>query len=98
MGTLFGLIAGIGLVITSWDGELSFWGLPIFIIAALLGVFLFPFTVGTFMTGIMFASPIAIIAALINSNSQSALAALTIGISAFITQFIIGRIRGGEVI
>ena len=96
MGSLLGLFASIALVIAAWDGELSFWGLPIFIIAALVGVFLFPMTIGTFMTAIVFASPIAIIAALINSNSQSAISALAIGVSAFVTQFIITKVRGGE--
>lgn len=96
MGSLVGLVVSIGIIWSAWDGELTFWGVPIFLAATILGVLIFPMTVGTFMTSIMFASPIAIIFALINSNSQSALAALSLGVSAFITQFIIGKIRGGE--
>jgi hypothetical protein len=95
VGSLLGLIVAIGMIGSSWSGTLSFWGLPIFIVAALLGIFLMPMTVGTFMTSIMFGAPIAVLAGLIAGNSNSALTALAIGVGAFIVQFIIGRIRGG---
>jgi hypothetical protein len=95
VGSLLGLIVAIGMIGSSWSGTLSFWGLPIFIVAALLGIFLMPMTVGTFMTSIMFGAPIAVLAGLIAGNSNSALTALAIGVGAFIVQFIIGKIRGG---
>jgi hypothetical protein len=47
------------------------------------------------MTSIMFGAPIAVIAGLIAGNSDSALTALSIGVGAFVVQFVIGKIRGG---
>lgn len=95
MGSLLGFFVAIGMIGSAWSGTLSFWGLPIFIVAALIGIFLMPMTVGTFMTSIMFGAPIAVIAGLIAGNSDSALTALSIGVGAFVVQFVIGKIRGG---
>jgi len=53
--------------------------------------------VGTFMTGVMFASPIAVIAGFINGNSDSAITALGIGIGAFVVQFVIGSAHRGRI-
>ena len=94
LGTFGGFIAGIGIVGSAWSGDLSFWGFPIFVIAGIVGIFLTPMLVGTFMTGIMFAAPIAAIGGFINGNSDSALTALGIGLCAFIVQFIVGHVRG----
>ncbi len=93
MGAILGFLAGVFIVISAWDGDLSFWGLPVFLIATLVGVFLFSTTVGVFMTSVMIFSPVAIIAGLINGETQSALAALSIGVAAFVSQFIIGSFR-----
>ena len=93
MGSIFGLFAGLGLISSAWSGDLTFWGIGLFVVLALLGTFVFPRTVGTFATAVMFMSPIAVIAGLINGTSSSALAALGIGIGAALTQFVVGRIR-----
>lgn len=93
MGTLIGWIVAIGMIGSAWSGELDFWGIPIFIIAALIGIFLMPMTVGTFMTSIMFGSIIALIGALIGGHSNSAITSLGIGAGAFLTQFVIARFR-----
>jgi hypothetical protein len=93
MGSIAGFFVGIGLISSAWSGDLSFWGIPIFVIAAIVGVFLMPMFVGTFMTGVMFASPIAVIAGFINGNSDSAITALGIGVGAFVVQFIVGSVH-----
>jgi hypothetical protein len=93
MGTLIGWVVGLGIIGSAWSGDLSFWGIGVFVIAALVGIFLMPMTVGTFMTSIMFSSIIALIAGFINGNNDSALTALAIGIGSFVTQLIIGALR-----
>lgn len=93
MGSILGLFIGLGLISSAWSGELESWGIGLFIVLAVLGIFIFPRTIGTFATAIMFLGAIAIIAALINGNSDSALTAFGITLSAAITQFIVGKVR-----
>lgn len=93
MGSIFGLFVGLGLISSAWSGELESWGLGLFIALAALGIFIFPRTIGTFATAIMFLGAIAIIAALINGNSDSALTAFGITLGAALTQFIVGKVR-----
>ena len=93
MGSILGFFTGLGLISSAWSGDLTFWGIGLFLVLALLGAFVFPRTVGTFATSVMFMSPIAVVAGLINGTSSSALAALGIGIGAAVTQFIVGRVR-----
>lgn len=93
MGSIAGLFVGLGLITSAWAGELASWGIGLFIVLAILGVLLFPRTVGTFATAIMFLGAIAIIAALINGHGESALAAFGIAIGAAVTQFIVGKVR-----
>lgn len=93
MGSFLGFFAGLGVISSAWSGDLDFWGIGLFVALALIGIVIFPRTVGTFATAIMFMSPIAVIAGLINGTSDSAIAALGIGIGAGATQFIVGRVR-----
>jgi hypothetical protein len=96
MGSLFGFFAGIGLLFGAWEGSLEPWGFGVFIAAILLGIVLMPMTVGTFMTTIMFMAPLAAILALIRGNFESAGVAAGITVGAFITQILVGLIRGGS--
>ena len=93
MGSVLGLFIGLGLISSAWSGDLESWGLGLFIALAVLGIFIFPRTIGTFATAIMFLGAIAIIAALINGNSDSALTAFGITLGAALTQFIVGKVR-----
>jgi hypothetical protein len=95
MGGIVGFIVGIFYVLSAWNGDLDFWGVPIFVAVTLLGILLLPKTMGQFLIFIVVFSPIAIIAALINGHSQAALSALFIGLLAFGSEFLIGNIRGG---
>jgi len=96
MGSLFGFFAGIGLLFGAWEGSLEPWGFGAFIAAILLGVVLMPMTVGTFMTSVMFMAPLAAVLALIRGNFESAGVAAGIAVGAFVTQIVVGAIRGGS--
>ena len=93
MGSILGFFTGLGLISSAWSGDLTFWGIGLFVVLALLGTFVFSITVGTFSTAVMFMSQLAVIAGLIYGTSSSALAALGIGIGAAVTQFLVGRVR-----
>ena len=92
MGAIAGIIVGIAMCVQAFNGELEPWSLGIALIAVLVGI-IFPITVGTFLTGVVIASPLAAILGFISGNTHSALAALGIGVIAFAGQFIVGHIR-----
>lgn len=92
IGSIIGLIVGIGICVQAFNGELQVWSLGAVVIVVLIG-FLFPVTIGTFLTGVAIASPVAAILGFVFGNASSGLAALGIGILAFGGQFIIGLVR-----
>jgi hypothetical protein len=92
IGTLLGIIVGIGVIAQAFNGELQVWSLAAVVVVVLIG-FIFPVTVGTFLTGVAIASPIAAILGFIFGNTSSGLAALGIGVLAFGGQFVIGMVR-----
>jgi hypothetical protein len=103
---VIGSILGIGLVIsylaTAWsgpgEGDTLFNGgfvpglLVIFGIG-LVGVFLFPRTVGMMFTPITFAAPIAFVLGWISSGFVYGLVMLGFGVAAWSVTFIIGKVR-----
>jgi len=92
IGSLIGLIVGIGICVQAFNGELQVWSLGAVLIAVLIG-FIFPVTIGTFLTGVAIASPVAAILGFVFGNASSGLAALGIGALAFGGQFVIGLVR-----
>lgn len=92
IGTLVGVIVGIGICIQAFNGELQVWSLGAAVGAVLIG-FIFPITVGTFLTGVAIASPVAAILGFVTGNPASGLAAIGIGVLAFGGQFVIGLVR-----
>lgn len=103
-------ILGIGLVIsylaTAWsgpgDGDTFFNGglvpgLVVIFIIGLVGVFIFPRTVGVMFTPVIFSAPIAFILALISSGLGFALEMAGFGIAAWTVTFIIGKFRPDSV-
>ena len=92
IGTLFGLMTGIGICVQAFNGELQVWSLAAVVVAVVIG-FIFPITVGTFLTVVASASPIAALLGFIFGNASSGLAALGIGLLAFAGQFVIGMVR-----
>jgi len=97
MGSLIGFFIGLGIIASAWSGDLEFWGIGVFLLAGIVGVLLFPMTVGTFMTSIMFMSPIAIVLAAIRGNSESVKVALALTVCAWLTQVLVGTLRKGSV-
>lgn len=103
---MIGGIAGIGLVITylgaAWSGPgaegnlfdsdfLS--GLGAIGVLCLIGVFLFPRTVGMAFTPTAFASPIAFVLGWISSGIVYGLIMLGFGVAAWLVTLIIGKVR-----
>jgi hypothetical protein len=93
MGSILGFLVGIGMIFSAWSGELQPWGIFAFIGLTVSGILLFPRTVGTFTSAVMFLSPLAILSGLISGNADSAFSAMVIGIGAFATQWVVGKVR-----
>ena len=103
---MIGFLAGIGLLFsylgTAWTGTAAedsilsgglgatFGALGIL---TLIGIFLFPRTVGTAFTPISFATPIAFLIALFRHGFTFSLFILAIGVGAWLVTFIVGSIR-----
>jgi hypothetical protein len=103
---MIGLIAGLGLLFSylgaAWsvdtsEGSLFSSGLGgalvILGILTIVGIFMFPRTVGTALTPMSFATPIAFLIALFRQGFEYALFILAVGIGAWAVTFIVGTIR-----
>jgi len=103
---MIGLIAGIGLLFSylgaAWtvdtsEGSLLSSGLGgvfvIFAVFTAVGIVLFPRTIGTALTTMSFATPIAFIIALIRQGLGYSMFILVIGVSAWLVTFIVGKFR-----
>lgn len=103
---MIGGIAGIGLVITylgaAWSGpgeEDTLFnggfvpGLLVIFGIGLVGVFLFPRTVGMMFTPITFTTPIAFVLGWISSGFVYGLVMLGFGVVSWAVTFIIGMVR-----
>ncbi len=102
IGGILGILLAISYLGTAWtgpgDGDTLFNGgfipgLLIVVGIGLVGVFLFPRTVGMMFTPVTFATPIAFILALINSGIQFALIMAGFGIASWAVTFVIGKVR-----
>lgn len=103
---MIGFIAGLGLLFSylgaAWtvdtsEGSLFSSGLggafAILGVVTLIGIFLFPRTVGTAFTPMSFATPGAFLIALFRQGFGYSLFILAIGIGAWAVTFIVGTIR-----
>ena len=103
---MIGSIAGIGLLIAylgaAWSidnsndsifGSGFLFGLSFLGIWALVGVFLFPRTVGMAFTPMSFATPIAFLIALIRHGLSYSLFILVMGVGAWLVTFFVGILR-----
>lgn len=98
---MIGLLWGISLLFSylgqAWGGNDSVGGfgpaLAFFGISTLVGIFLFPRTVGIAFTPMFFVTPIAFIVALFRHSLIYAMAILGVGLCAGAAQFIIGKLR-----
>jgi len=89
IGTLLGIVVGIGMCIEAWNGQLQAWTIGAVVVIVLIGL-LIPMTVGTFLMGITIASPVAAILGFVTGNAASGVNAIIIGLLAFVGQFILG--------
>ena len=103
---MIGFLAGIGLLFSylgaAWtidttEGSLFSSGIGgafiILGILAIVGIFLFPRTVGTAFTPMSFATPIAFLIALFRNGFGYSLFILAIGVGAWLVTFVVGIIR-----
>ena len=103
---MIGFIAGLGLLFSylgaAWnvdtsEGSLFSSGLggafAILGVLAVVGIFLFPRTVGTAFTPMSFATPIAFLIALFRHGFSYSLFILAVGVGAWAVTFIVGLVR-----
>lgn len=103
---MIGLIAGLGLLFSylgaAWtvdtsEGTLFSAGLggafAMLGVLTLVGIFLFPRTIGTAFTPMSFATPIAFVIALIRQGFGYSMFILALGIGAWLVTFIVGFVR-----
>ena len=79
LGTIVGLVVGIGMCAQAYRGDLQLWSLAAVPVLVLVGV-AFPMTVGTFLTGVAITSPIAALLGFVFGNATSGFAALGRGV------------------
>lgn len=104
--TVIGFIVGLGLLFSylgaAWtvdtsDSSLFSSGIGgVFAILGILtvvGIFLFPRTVGTAFTPMSFATPIAFLIALFRNGFGYSLLILAVGVGAWLVTFIVGLVR-----
>ena len=103
---MIGFIAGLGLLFSylgaAWtvdttEGSLFSSGLggafALLGIFTVVGIFLFPRTVGTAFTPMSFATPVAFLVALFRHGFGYSLFILAVGIGAWLVTFIVGIVR-----
>ena len=103
---MIGFIAGLGLLFSylgaAWTVDTSEGSLfssgrggafAILGVLTLVGIFLFPRTVGTAFTPMSFATPVAFLIALFRQGFGYSLFILAIGIGAWAVTFIVGTLR-----
>ena len=103
---MIGFIAGLGLLFSylgaAWtvdtsEGSLFSSGIggafAILGVLTLVGIFLFPRTVGTAFTPMSFATPVAFLIALFRQGLGYSLFILALGVGAWAVTFIVGTIR-----
>ena len=98
---MIGLLWGLGLLFSylgqAWGGTDSTAGfvpmLSFFAVSTLVGLVLFPRTVGIALTPMFMASPIAFLISLFRHSFIYSLTILAIGLIAGLAQFTIARIR-----
>ena len=102
IGGFFGILLVISYLATAWSGPGSgenlfdsglIPGLVTIFIIGLIGVFLFPRTVGLIFTPVVFATPIAFLLALLRSGISFALVIAGFGIAFWLVTFIIAKVR-----
>ncbi len=103
---MIGFLGGIGFLFSylgaAWSKDesgSSFFGsgiIPILLalaIFAVVGIFLFPRTVGMMFTPMFFATPVAFLIAIIRNGFGYSMFILGVGVAAWLVTFIVGTLR-----
>ncbi len=103
---MIGFIAGLGLLFSylgaAWtvdtsEGSLFSSGIggafAILGVLTLVGIFLFPRTIGTAFTPMSFATPVAFLIALFRNGFGYSLFILAVGVGAWLVTFVVGTLR-----
>jgi len=102
IGGFLGFLVGITYISTSWNGPYSqdsifdtmYWtGLLWIGGMMLLGIFLFPRTIGIMFTPVIFLLPIAFLISLFKHGFMFAFSQILIGIAGWIVTLVISRFR-----
>lgn len=95
IGNILGIIAALGFLGAAFNGDASYFigFIGAALIAVLVGVFLFPRTVGFTLMWIQFASPIAIIGGGLTNGWGVFFGSLAVLILATVAGLIIGFLR-----
>lgn len=93
IGIILGGVAGLGAIVSAWNGELVWAMLLVPIAAALIGL-IFPMTMGMALTSFGIASILAAGAALISTEWGNALIAGALAVISFAASWIIALVRG----
>ena len=92
IGTIVGILVGIGVIASAASGQLQVWPIGGAIVLVLIG-FLIPRTIGMMLTMVALLSLVAFVFGLLTGLFSSAWAALAIGVICFVGQFLIGTVR-----
>ena len=92
IGTILGIVIGIGVISSAATGQLQVWPIGGAIVLVLIG-FLIPRTIGMMLFMVALLSLVAFVFGLITGHFSSAWAALAIGVICFVGQIIIGAVR-----
>lgn len=97
IGGLLSIGFSISYIGTAWSGfDSGFDLLPAlfgWLVYVLIGVFLFPKTVGMSVTPVGLLTPVAFVIALFRLTFSDSLAVLAIGLAALFTGWLIGKLR-----
>ena len=97
VGALLSLFVAIGYIQLAWTGgDYAFFTLETLWVAlglVLVGVFLFPRTIGTLLVPALFISPVASVIALIRHGWGHAAVVAGIGLIAFVVTLVIATFR-----
>ena len=101
IGTLIGLAMGFGQLSAAWNAEDNgglfegslLAGLGVIVILTLLGVFLFPRTIGFIFTPVFFTTPIAFIIGWVKHDFYHGFKILLLGLTCWLSTILIAKIR-----
>jgi hypothetical protein len=102
IGGVLGILLAVSYLTTAWSGPAEgdtlfnggfIPGLLVFLGIGLVGVFIFPRTIGVMLTPIIFTAPIAFVLGWISSGIGFGLVMMGFGVVSWALTMIIGKVR-----